>query len=886
MQWQLAHFGLELGNGFDYFQQSSVLCDQYLEDIDDISVNDVKRVGSVLDNMLDTPRTDKHMRKTFGVIQLATPIVRPECLDQICDYYPDLEKMGNKNQVAIYTVGPNKERKSGKDLLHRLKAGKKQILIHGNQFIEHNVMAYPEEMMLTSLPVPSFAVCGTTDNKISSLRKKLNSILAYNNLLESILEGETGNDSSSSPSLSVIDVIDILTWQVYTYLDNAIPGIASDPYLERGVAQMLGTPVEDPDFIDRNAVDIAGTSLQRIVRGINMGESALQVVSDTQRDTSNNLAFELSKQVVFNRIWKKSKFETNIIHIDEVGEVYRTENGIIRDYTWDSLDGYSKIPRDLVVWPKYSKRRISTEKYHEELDAILEKLYEIDPDYSLSIPQHRTLSYLYGIIDGMSIREQQVVICDVKIDEILLRPLIKKLKNLNEAGDNICLILRRNSLENIGRYVYTTTPDSYRNLIIALTDIKERQQFLHKEELFNHIKQNDLQLLSTYFEGFNRDEITRIVGSSIIAKSRVDVNYIQGYVLQILKEENRNSNHVRPRQRKRYRKLTLEEIYSEANRRFVEVMNESDSKIKKGNFDNSKAVNSSDDGKQKKSLYDSLKGMDPLIHWVKNKGRLFSPAAKEYGFKNYPRGLLLTGVPGCGKTMAAKIIADEWDMNLRRVKVDDIISRYVGQNEENMSKLLKELEENEPIICFVDEAEKLFTEMTTNHQNHATLSQNAVESMLLQFMEENEKRVFFIFTANDITKLSAPIIDRFDACFFVDLPTKEARSEIIQLMLEERKKGKLGINYDSLADKSLNFTGRDIRSAVEEAMMNSFADGRELTQEDLEDTFSKSISTAETHADRITHLRNLVKEGKIRSANTDYKTKAAASKTIYDPNVA
>ena len=94
-----------------------------------------------------------------------------------------------------------------------------------------------------------------------------------------------------------------------------------------------------------------------------------------------------------------------------------------------------------------------------------------------------------------------------------------------------------------------------------------------------------------------------------------------------------------------------------------------------------------------------------------------------------------------------------------------------------MAKLLKELVESEPIICFVDEAEKLlFTEMNTNLQNAATLSQNAVESMLLQFMEENDKESF-IFTANDITKLSAPIIDRFDACFFVDLPTKEARLE-------------------------------------------------------------------------------------------------------------
>ena len=174
------------------------------------------------------------------------------------------------------------------------------------------------------------------------MRVKLNKIVYFNNLLKTIMDNEIKDDQEIfGVNLSHMDVIDILTWHIYTYMDNAMAGIASDPDLDRGVAQMLGTPIDDLTFEDRKKIDIAGTSLQRIVRGINMGESAMIFKKKTYRDNSSNLAFELSKhrKVAFNRIWKKSGRETIIIHIDPTGEAMRMENGVIDQYSWQCCFG-------------------------------------------------------------------------------------------------------------------------------------------------------------------------------------------------------------------------------------------------------------------------------------------------------------------------------------------------------------------------------------------------------------------------------------------------------------------------------------------------------------------------------------------------------------------
>ena len=157
--------------------------------------------------------------------------------------------------------------------------------------------------------------------------------------------------------------------------------------------------------------------------------------------------------------------------------------------------------------------------------------------------------------------------------------------------------------------------------------------------------------------------------------------------------------------------------------------------------------------------------------------------------------------------------------------------------------------------------------MNTDIQSAATMGVDSTESILLQFMEENKEPVFFIFTANDLQKMSA-IIDRFEGRFFVDLPDQIAREEIILLMLRERKKADLDLDSLTLAKASGGFTGRDIRGAIDEAMMEAFGQDRELHQEDLEAAFAKVKPTSVVHADRIEAMRALVAQGKIRSANS------------------
>ena len=185
-----------------------------------------------------------------------------------------------------------------------------------------------------------------------------------------------------------------------------------------------------------------------------------------------------------------------------------------------------------------------------------------------------------------------------------------------------------------------------------------------------------------------------------------------------------------------------------------------------------------------------------------------------------------------------------------------------------MREILNLLVKNAPSLCFVDEAEKLFQTME-NGGDSSSAAVDATEGMLLQFIEDNREPVFFIFTCNDLQKMSPAIIDRFDGRFFVDLPDQIARQEIIELVLKESKKGELDIDVVSLSKMCEGFTGRDIRGAIEEAMTVAFMDEqRELCQDDLKKSFAGTKPTSVVHQESIRAMRELVSEGKIRSANS------------------
>ena len=264
-----------------------------------------------------------------------------------------------------------------------------------------------------------------------------------------------------------------------------------------------------------------------------------------------------------------------------------------------------------------------------------------------------------------------------------------------------------------------------------------------------------------------------------------------------------------------------------------------------------------------------IKGLNPLVEWARKSGKLFTPEAREYGFTRFPAGLLLTGVPGCGKTMMAKAIAQEWGMGFRRVFPDQLVGPNVGDNEKFMRNLCDDLRENAPIVCFIDEAEKILAQTRSPTFYRASdAGRDAAESILLQFMEEDDSGVFFVFTSNNFEMLSPALIDRFEERFFIDLPTVDAREEMIASMLVERKRDPSKFDVKMLAEVAEEFTGRDIRSAVDEAMKNAFCDdGREFTTEDLMEAFEQTNSTSTIHKKEIRKLRHMVAGGKMRRAN-------------------
>lgn len=875
MLWSLAHFGLELNDPETIISNSLMEvtkpAPENLPELEDAK----NLLHTPADPRLHGPPTEDTLLNVFGHIVLAVPIPRPECRWEIMyeinkgrPLAHPLRKLEKKVSTSFFFDVENSDEEikvNPEDIYNALKMLGK-ITVVGTKWTSHYVETCPSNMMLKVLPVPCLYAQAQ-----NGLLSKLNQIIQMNNRLKSCME------EPRVPEIIVEDLIELLSYHVMTYLDNAISGIPSDPNLEFGIAQLIG---EYHEFSETKLpTDLGGTTLQRIVRGINMGETVLNV--NTEGNEDKFLAFELQKQLVFNRIWKSSSTSTQIIHINKFGEIRQMQVGLIEDLKWEIWDGNTTFDREVVVAPRFTERFIKPQIPHS-LEKRISLLQKVDETYTPNLPEIQALSYLYGLNeqdDGVA--EQQIVVCDAFMNPLLLRPILRELKQGTRVGVNFCIILTEMEDDDATDFEYIPTPDDHRNLIIALTELRERPQLQHKEKMFQHLRPTDVATLAMYVKGLTRSEIIHLMGEVILTKGKLDLEHAKACISAFLLRQGRSVEHLAPKTVKRRRKLTLERIYRDDSTSPVPDLPNADDATEDEEEDDEDVPKGTEDD----SLFASLKGLEPLVNWAKLTGKRFTPAAAEYGFTGYPKGLLLTGVPGCGKTMAAKIIAEEWNMNLRRVNPDDIASKYVGGNEENIRGILDELVRDAPSICFVDEAEKLFIQMTGSEQTPATVGQASTESILLQFLEENDKPVFFIFTANDLHLMSPALIDRFDARFFVDLPDQPAREEIITLMLKERKKGKLGLDCSYLAGISEHYTGRDIRAAIDTAMVTAFGDnGRELTQEDLVEAFKNTKPTSMTHEDKIAEIRKMVAEGKVRSANSPRVVFKTASST-YDVSV-
>lgn len=254
-------------------------------------------------------------------------------------------------------------------------------------------------------------------------------------------------------------------------------------------------------------------------------------------------------------------------------------------------------------------------------------------------------------------------------------------------------------------------------------------------------------------------------------------------------------------------------------------------------------------------------GLENLKSWLNKRNNSWSEAAKKYCLPA-PKGVLITGVPGCGKSLTAKAMSAAWQLPLLKLDFGKIFSGIVGSSEENMRKAIKTAEAVAPSILWVDEIEKSLSGMNSNGDSGTS---SRIFGTFLTWMQEKTAPVFVIATANNISGLPAELLrkGRFDEIFFVDLPTHRERQEIFKLHLAKRLKdkevaSKLEINnalYEKLADMTEGFVGAEIEQVVITALYEAFFNKRPLEFVDLENTIRNVVPLSVTQKEQILSLR-------------------------------
>ena len=248
-------------------------------------------------------------------------------------------------------------------------------------------------------------------------------------------------------------------------------------------------------------------------------------------------------------------------------------------------------------------------------------------------------------------------------------------------------------------------------------------------------------------------------------------------------------------------------------------------------------------------------GMDNLKHWLAKRGHAFSEKAREFGLPQ-PKGILLLGVQGCGKSLICKASASLWKMPLLRFDVGKVFSGIVGGSEENIRKAIKTAEAISPCILWIDELEKGLSGIQSSSFSDAGTTAR-VFGTFLTWQQEKSVPVFTIATCNSVENLPPELLrkGRFDEIFFVDLPSDAERKEIFSIHISKRSRDANAFDLDTLSKVSSGFSGAEIEQAVISGMFDAFDDETDLQTEYILKAISDTVPLSVTMKEGIEHLR-------------------------------
>lgn len=264
-------------------------------------------------------------------------------------------------------------------------------------------------------------------------------------------------------------------------------------------------------------------------------------------------------------------------------------------------------------------------------------------------------------------------------------------------------------------------------------------------------------------------------------------------------------------------------------------------------------------------------GLNVLKDWLQKRAVAFTEEARAFGLPA-PKGILMLGVQGCGKSLCAKAVSCQWQLPLLRFDMGRMFGSLVGSSEENVRRAIAVAESVAPAILWVDEIDKAFAgSQGSGITDSGTTAR--VFSTFLTWLSEKTVPVFVVATANDISHLPPELLrkGRLDEIFFVDLPLETERLEIFRIHLAKRGRDPELFNLPDLIEVSKDFSGAEIEQAIISALYDAFSARRELCLADIHETLQQSVPLAKTMSEQISHLRAWAK-GRARNASNSSVT--------------
>lgn len=252
-------------------------------------------------------------------------------------------------------------------------------------------------------------------------------------------------------------------------------------------------------------------------------------------------------------------------------------------------------------------------------------------------------------------------------------------------------------------------------------------------------------------------------------------------------------------------------------------------------------------------------GMEVLKDWLFKRQKAYEKKARDFGLQE-PKGLLLLGVPGCGKSLTAKSIASFWNMPLLRLDIGKVYQGLVGSSEDNIRKAIATAEAVAPCVLWIDEIEKGLNGVQSSGATDGGVT-SRIFSTILTWMQEKTSPVFVVATANNINLLPPELLrkGRFDEIFFVDLPSQKERENIISIHLKKKGQDPSQYPMEMLGKKTEGFNGAEIEECIKEAMFAAYVeapDNPKLVSKHLVDAISKTVPLSTTMKEQIAALRN------------------------------